>query len=79
MERYREPDLSEISGRESLFQNYTRGIPPKWNSFIKKLCILTCFKLQSPSRYSPFDVTHLLRHFFPLLKTVFELVSLDSF
>ena len=29
------------------------------------------FKLQSPSKYSPFDTIHVLKHF-PLLKTVFE-------
>ena len=29
------------------------------------------FKLQSPSKYSPFHDVHLLRHFFPLLKKQF--------
>ena len=37
------------------------------------------FKLQSPSEYSPFAVIHLSRYFFPLLKTVFELVNFDDF
>ena len=32
------------------------------------------FQLQSPSKYSPFDAI-----FFPLLKTVFELVDFDVF
>ena len=33
------------------------------------------FKLQSPSKYSPFDAIYLLRLFSPLLKTVFERVD----
>ena len=37
------------------------------------------FKLQLPSKYSPSDAIHLSRHFFPLLKTVFELVDFDVF
>ena len=37
------------------------------------------FKLQSPSKYSPFDAIHLLRHFFLLLKTVFEFVNFNAF
>ena len=36
------------------------------------------FKLQSPSKYSPFDAIHILR-LFPLLKTVFELVDFDAY
>ena len=41
------------------------GAPPQnRNLFIKKLCIYSnIFKLQSPSKYSPFDVTHLLKRF----------------
>ena len=35
------------------------------------------FKLQSPSKYSPFDTVH-LRHF-PLLKTVFKFVDFNAF
>ena len=46
----------------------------------KKLCIYPyMFKLQSPSKYPPFDVIHLPRFFFPLLKTVYELVNFDAF
>ena len=45
----------------------------------KKLCIYSyMFKVQSPSKYSPFDAIHLSR-LFPLLKTVFELVDFDAF
>ena len=47
---------------------------------LKHLCIFSdMFKLQSPSKYSPFDATHLQKHFFPLLKTVFELIDFDAF
>ena len=46
----------------------------------KELCVYSyMFKLQSPSKYSPFDTIHLQRHFFPLLKTVFEFVDFDAF
>ena len=45
-----------------------------------KLCIsFYMFKLQSLSKYSPFDAIHLLRHFFPLLKRVFKLIDFDAF
>ena len=37
------------------------------------------FKLKSPSKYSPFDTIHLLRHFFPLLKTVLNSLILIPF
>ena len=37
------------------------------------------FKLQSPSKYSPFGAVQLLRVFFPLLKTVSELIDFDAF
>ena len=43
----------------------------------KKLYILSCLNL-SPSKYSPFHVIYLLKHFFPVLKTVFELVDFDA-
>ena len=33
------------------------------------------FKLQSPSKRSPFDAIHLSRCFLPLLRTVFELIG----
>ena len=46
----------------------------------KKLCIYSyMFKPQSPSKYSPLDAMHLLKHFFPLLKTGFELIHFDAF
>ena len=37
------------------------------------------FKFYAPSKYSPFDAIHLLRHFVPLLKTVFELIDFNVF
>ena len=37
------------------------------------------FKLQSPSKYSPFDAIYHTRHFFPLHKIVFELIHFDVF
>ena len=53
---------------------------PKTEFMYKKLCIYPyMFKLQSPSKYSPFDAIHLLRCFFPLLRTVFELIHFDAF
>ena len=60
------------------FSTFTRGDPPKkQNLFINYIFILT-FKLQLPSKYSPFDVVYLLR-LSPLLKTGFELVYFDAF
>ena len=52
---------------------------PKSPKFIyKKLCIYShMFKLQSPSKCSPFDAIP-IEMFFPLLKTVFELVDFDA-
>ena len=59
---------------------YTRGTPKKLEFFYKKLCIYSyMFKLQSPSKYSRFDAIHLLRLFFPLLKTVFKHFDFDAF
>ena len=41
------------------------GGPPKTEFIYKKLCIYSyTFKLQSPSKYSPFDTIYLWRHFF---------------
>ena len=41
------------------------GTPPNLELFIKKLCVYSyLFKLQSPSKYSPFDAIQLLRLFF---------------
>ena len=45
----------------------------------KKIVYPFMFKLQSPSKYSPFDAIHLLRCFFPPLETVFELIDFDAF
>ena len=56
----------------------TRGRDKKQNLFIKKVYSYM-IKLQSPSKYSTHDAIHLLRLFFPLLKTVFELVNFDDF
>ena len=57
------------------------GVTPQNPEFIyKKLCIYSyMFKLQSPSKYSPFDVIHLWRLFFSLFKTVFEHINFDAF
>ena len=42
-----------------------QGGPPKTGIMYKTLCIYSyMFKLQSPTKYSPFDVIHLLRCFF---------------
>ena len=41
-----------------------RGSPPKWNLFIKKMYTYSyMFKLQSPSKYSPFYAIYLWRLF----------------
>ena len=46
------------------------------NLFIKNcVLILTCLHFSHPS----LAAIHLLRFFFPLLKTVFELINFDSF
>ena len=56
-----------------------RGGIPRKPGIYKKLCIYSyMFKLQSPSKYSPFDAIRLLR-FFLLLKTIFELINFDAF
>ena len=39
------------------------GPPKPWNLLIKIMNLFYNFKLQSPSKYSPFDTIHLLRHF----------------
>ena len=36
------------------------------------------FKLQPPSNYFPFDAIHLIKTFFPLFETVFDLVDFDA-
>ena len=55
-------------------------LPKKQNLFVKEIVYYSyMFKLQSPPKYSPFDAIHLSRCFFPLLKTVFELVKFDAF
>ena len=54
------------------------GTPKNPECIYKKLHIYSyMFKLQSPSKYSPFDTT--IKTLFPLLKTVFELVNFDAF
>ena len=37
------------------------------------------FKLQAPSKYTPFDAIHLLRHFFPVLTQFLNLLMLMHF
>ena len=47
------------------FITYKGGYTKKPELIYKKLCIYSyMFKLQSPSKYSPFDAIHLLRFFF---------------
>ena len=49
----------------SLDSVYMRGGGAKMEFIYKKLCIYTyMFKLQLPSKYSPFDARHLSRCFF---------------
>ena len=56
------------------------GGPKKWQYVYKNLCIYPyLFKLQSLSKYSQFNAMHLFRLFFPMLKTVFELIDFDTF
>ena len=44
------------------------------------MCIYSSmFKLQSPSKYSPFDVLHLLRHFFHCSKRFLNLLIVVPF
>ena len=46
-----------------------RGDTHTKTEFTYKNCIYSyTFKLQSPSKYSPFDAIHLSRHFFPCSK-----------
>ena len=52
---------------------------PKTPEFIYEKLYSYMFKLQSPSKYSPLVEIHLYRCFFPLLKTVFELINFDAF
>ena len=57
-----------------------KGDPENPEFIYKKLCVYSyILKLQTPSKYSPFRAIHLLRLFFPLLKTGFELVDSDAF
>ena len=49
---------------EMQFSSNTRKDTPKMEFIYKKLCIYShMFKLQSPSKYSPFDVVHLSKLF----------------
>ena len=64
------PQNPEFIYKNGIYKNY------KNCTFIKNSYI---FKLQSPSKYSPLDATYLSRHFFPRLKTVFELADFDTF
>ena len=56
-----------------------RGRPPKLEFIYKKLCIhIYMFKLQSPSKYSPFGAIHLSRYFFHCSKQFLNLSILMS-
>ena len=60
------------------YREYWRG-HQKMGFIYKKVCIYSyLFKLQSLSKYSPFDAIHLWRHFLHYSK-VFELVEFDAF
>ena len=49
------------------------------NLFIKNcVFILMCLNLSHLQSTLPFEAKHLLRYFFPLLKTVFELIDFDA-
>ena len=55
------------------------GSPIKPEFIYKKMCIYSyMFKVQSPSKYSPFDAIHLLR-LFSIAQNSFELVDFDAF
>ena len=57
-----------------------RGNPPKLECIYKRLYIYSyMFKLQSPSKYSPFDAINLFETFFPLLKQFLNLSILIPF
>ena len=56
-----------------------RGDPPQKEFIYKTLCIYSyMFKLQSPSKHSPFDAMRLWRRF-SAAQNVFELVNLNAF
>ena len=53
---------------------------PQNTGIYKKLCIYSyMFKLQSPSKYSPFDAMHLLRHFCHCSQQLLNLLILMLF
>ena len=57
-----------------------RGDPPKMKFIYKKLCIYShVFKLQSPSKYSPFDATQLQKCFLHCSKQFLNLLILMPF
>ena len=59
---------------------YRRGNPKKAGIyFLKIVYLFLMFKLQSPSKYSPFDTRHLSRHFFHCSKQFLNLLILMAF
>ena len=71
-------DTDSQGGVNCVHEAHTRGTPPKWNSIKNCVFILTCCNfshLQSTVRLMQYTY----RDFFPLLKTVFELVDFDVF
>ena len=63
-----------------VFKYREEGDPKNPEFTYNKLCVYSHrFKLQSPSKYPPFDAIYLSRCFFHGSKTVFELVDLDAF
>ena len=73
MERWRETPRDT----DGFPKQHTRGDPPKTPEFIyRNSCVYShMFKLQSPSKHSPLDAIHLLRHFFHCSKQFLNLSS----
>ena len=63
-----------------LLSGNVEGGPLKKQFIYKKLCIYSyMFKLQSPSKYSPFDAKHLSRCFFTAQNSFFKINFLKDF
>ena len=58
----------------------TNGTQKTPGIHLLKMCIYSyMFKLQSPSKYSPFDAVHLMRHFFHCSKQFLNMLILMPF
>ena len=77
---YPKTSLNDRNKATSIKLLIYEGGPQKMEFIYKKLCIHSyVFKLQSPSKYSPFDAIYPPRCFFPLLRIVFEFDDFDAF